>query len=332
MARPKTRQPGFITLLPAKDVKIEKLSFDVENIRIGHKNFKTQEEVSDELWKLPDMDLLFDDIKKRGLEEPPIIDSNNVVLEGNRRLAVCQRLYEEQKKGNYKEHDFSKIKCREIDPSTSELDKEAFLASVHIAGKHEWPDVSQARLLKRLYEERKLSYETLAGITRKSKSTIIKKIEAYDLLLEYQTNFSADDNWTDKYPHMWELLRKDLEDVRYTKNKLQSVMRWCYEGRIPNSRDIRLLNVIFENPRALHALSNSDMKNAISELMAYDPTVRSSTYKKIVSITKLLYAFPTKEFAQTINDPNRVTLLEDLENAAGKLLQQIKSVKRGDKR
>jgi hypothetical protein len=51
-----------------------------------------------------------------------------------------------------------------------------------------------------------------------------------------------------------------------------------------------------------------------------------------VSITKLLYAFPTKEFAQTINDPNRVTLLEDLENAAGKLLQQIKSVKRGDKR
>lgn len=331
MGRPRMKQPGIIVLQTPKKVPIDKLHFDVDNIRIGHRNFKTEEDIAAALWEMPDMDLLFDDIKRRGLEESPIVDHKNTVLEGNRRLAVCKRLYQEQQNGVKIQHDFSKILCKEIDPSTSELDKEAFLASVHIAGKYEWPDVSQGRLLKKLHDERNLSFETLAEITRKSKATVIKKIAAYELLETYRKKFSRDENWADKFPHMWEILRKDLEDVRDDSKKLDMFMRWLYENRIPNSKDVRLLNLIFENSKALRALQEDGMKQAIYKLMVEDPTIRSSTYRKIFNITKLLYAFPTKDFVETLNDDARISVLHDLQKATKRLLDQIQSAK-GDKK
>jgi len=325
------RQPGIIVLQSPRKVSIDKLHFDVDNIRIGHRNFESEEAVAAALWEMPDMDLLYDDIKRRGLEEPPIVDHHSVVLEGNRRLAVCKRLNEEQNKGVKLQHDFSKILCKEIDPSTSELDKEAFLASVHIAGKYEWPDVSQGRLLKKLHEERNLSFETLAEITRKSKATVIKKIAAYELLERYRKKFSNDQDWADKYPHMWELLRKDLEDIRDDTKKFDMFMRWLHEGRISNSKDVRLLNLILKNPKALRALQEEGMGQAIYKLMIQDPSIRSPTYKKITNITKLLYAFPTKDFVETLNDEVRISVLQDLHKATKRLLDQIQSAK-GDKK
>ena len=63
--------------------------------------------------------------------------------------------------------------------------------------------------------------------------------------------------------------------------------------------------------------------------MESDPTVKSGTYKKIFNITNLLQSFPTKEFADTVNDNNRLALLRELRKAADRLIHQIEGVKKG---
>ncbi|EGG41853.1 Hypothetical protein Nlim_1296 [Candidatus Nitrosarchaeum limnium SFB1] len=327
MVRPKSVLPGLMTFLPKKKFDTVDLQYDIDNIRLSHQTFTSVDEIEEALWKMPDMEFLYEDISQRGLEEPPIVDGNTV-LEGNRRLAVCKRLNKEQKTGKKFIQDFSKIICIPIDPNTSQLDKEAFLASIHIAGKHEWPDFNQARLLKTLHDQRHVTYDTLAAITRKSKPTIIKKIEAYNLVEEYHIIYSNDDTYPEKYPHMWEFLRSDLDDVRDDTEKKKLVMDWLHENKIPNSRDVRHLNSIFKNSKALRALKEKTIKEALYEIIKDDPTIKSPTYKKLVKIKDIVDTFPTKEFADTLNDDAKFSILKDLRTSLDRLIKQIDSVRR----
>jgi len=333
MGRPSTPKPRQVTFQSLRKVPIINLHYDVHNTRLLHKEFSSEKDTENEIWSQSDMDFLYEDIKDRGLQEELIINNNNIVLEGNRRLAACKKLYEEQKRRGIKKkpYNFSSIQCKRFAPGTQLLDIEVFLASIHVAGKKEWPDYNQARLLYKLRHERHLSIDTLANITRKSKSTILKKYEAYEFTEKYHLHHKKDKNWSEKYPHFIEFLRKDLEEFREDAKNVEKFMSWLETGKITNSLDVRNLKNVTDSPRALHVLEKHDMKEALKIVMEYDPTVKSPTFKKIVTITKLLKTFPTKEFAKTIEEDARLKLLRELRNSADKLITQIESVKRSEK-
>lgn len=334
MGRPSKPKPSQVTFLAVQKCPINDLHYDISNTRLVHKRFSSEKDAEKEIWLSSDMDYLSNDIQDRGLQEELIINNRLVVLEGNRRLAACKKLYEEQKKGNIKKKpfDFSSIQCKRFAPGTSPLDVDVFLASIHVAGKKEWPDYNQARLLYKLRHERHLSIDSLANITRKSKTTILKKYEAYELTEQYRKSHKNDKNWSEKYPHFIEFLRKDLEDFRQNAKNVDKFMSWLEDGNITNSLDIRHLKSVTDSPRALHVLEKNNISEAVKVVMLYDPTLKSPTYKKIVTITKLLKAFPTKEFLKTIEEGARLKLLRDLRNSADKLIIQIESVQRSKKR
>ncbi len=333
MGRPSNPKPSQVTFLALQKYPINDLHYDVRNVRLLHKEFSSEKDAENEIWLQSDMDYLYNDIKDRGLQEELIINNSLVVQEGNRRLAACKKLYEEQKTGKIekKPFNFSSVKCKRFAPGTSPLDVEVFLASIHVGGKKEWPDYNQARLLYNLRHERHLSIDTLANITRKSKTTILKKYEAYELTEKYRKSHKKDKNWSEKYPHFIEFLRKDLEEFRENAKNVDKFMSWLEDGKITNSLDVRHLKSVTNSPRALHILEKKDITEALKVVVQFDPTVKSPTYKKIVTITKLLKAFPTKEFAKTIEEGARLKLLRDLRNSADILIRQIESVQRSKK-
>ncbi len=329
-SKPKPHHPKF---LPIQNIPIEKLHYDIHNIRLIHMGLSEEEQARREIWNQGDMEFLYNDIRDRGLQEELIVDNENIVVEGNRRLAVCKRLYQEQKKGQIKSpYKFHLIPCTKFSPSTPLLDIEVYLASIHVAGKKEWPDFNQTRLLYKLREERNLSIDTLADVTRRSKATILKKFEAYELTLKYHEIFPKDDLWSEKYPHFIEFLRADFEEFSENEKNVKRFMSWLESGKITNSLDIRYLKSVVDSPRALRALEKNNITEAIKIAMEYDPTIKSPTFKKIVTITKVLNNFPTKEFAKTIEEDARLKLLRELRNSVNRLITQIESVKRSDKR
>jgi len=332
MARPKARIPGVVSFEKSHKIPVEELHYDLDNIRILHVRPKNESEAEQILWEMPDMELLYDDIKKRGLQEEVIIDSKNNVLEGNRRLAICKRLHKKQNEGEQILHDFTKILCKEFEPSVTDLDKKAYLTQIHVAGKHEWDDYNQSVLLTELHDEKGLSFETIAAIALKSKPTIIKKIGANYLVQEYHKLHKDDKEWSSKFPHMWEFLRKDLDEIRDDPDKRKLFMRLLYENRILNSRHVRHLKIIFDTPKLLRALESDGMNSALNKLNELDPTIKSATYKRIFNVTKLLQSFPIKEFSDTIMDEHKIAMLQELKNSAEYLLKQIQTVKRENKR
>ena len=86
MGRPKATIPGIVTFEKTEKIEIDELTYDLENIRSLHKNPSNQLEAEEFLKEMSDIELLKDDIQRRGLQEELIVDSSNKVIEGNRRL------------------------------------------------------------------------------------------------------------------------------------------------------------------------------------------------------------------------------------------------------
>ncbi len=311
---------------------MQQLKYNIRNIRLAHENLSSQEEVERALWNESNLNFLYEDIKNRGLEEPLFIDKLNRVLEGNRRLAVYKKLYKEQQAGQLEgvNGDFSVVKCQPVHPDTPQLDIEVWLASIHVGQKSEWPDYNQARLLYKLHNDDGLSFETLAQVTRKSKPIVMKKCDAYELIEKYHKAHPEDKEWSKKFPHFWEFLRKDLQDVKDDEHKVKMFMSWLAQNRFPDSKDVRHLKSIFENPKALRALEKDNVNEALKVLMQIDPTVKSPTFKKIVKLTNVFEAFPTKEFVKTVNDESRIKILREHRTAVNRLIIQIETVKKRD--
>jgi len=336
MGRPKSRIPGQVTFVGKKgEISVDKLNYDIKNIRIRDRVAKNQKEAEKMLWLTPNMDELYDDILARGyLQEELSINKNKIVKEGNRRLAVLKKLNKEQKKGMHAGKKFSTATCKTIDPTTTKIDLNAWLATIHIGQKQEWDDYSQSTLLKEMHEKDNISYDLLAAITRRSKPTVIKKIEALDLTHEYHDltktdkKFKKDQDWSGKYPHMWEFLRKDLEDIRDDAIKKKLFMKFLNEGKIPNSRYVRHLKMIFNDHKLLRALEQYDMSKVIELITKTDPTVKSPTYKRIGKVIEILLTFPITEFTETVTDPARIRMLRRLRDSADRLLRQIESVEK----
>jgi len=93
MGRPKAVIPGLVTFEKPKKVKIDELKFDVQNIRIWHISAKNEKEAGKFLWQIPDMELLYEDIKQKGLQEELIINKNNRVIDAVNEVFVEYRLY-----------------------------------------------------------------------------------------------------------------------------------------------------------------------------------------------------------------------------------------------
>lgn len=76
---------------------------------------------------------------------------------------------------------------------------------------------------------------------------------------------------------------------------------------------------------ALQAFEKRNFNEALKLLEEKDPSLKSPEFKQITKTIRLLNAFPRKELLKTINNPQRIKILENLKTELDEFIKDIKS-------
>ena len=336
--------PTVISFEVERILPIDDLKLDFKNNRISHLDVKTEQELMKRLWDEGGLNSLKSDIKARGLQEPLILfPDNNIVAEGNCRLVCLKKLHDEAKqeeKENKIPFEFdSRLKeflkldvlCKRIAKNTPESDIDAYLTEIHVGRKKKWPEYNQAKLLYKLKFEDDLTLEEIARISRSSRPTVSKKIEAYKHTTLYHEQFPTDKNFVKKFYYFWEFAHKSLNDFRDEYKNIIKFMKWIHSEKFSNSRQVRDLPKVLTNKKAFKIFEEKNMSEAIKIVMLVDPTIKSPLYRRIYDISNMLRNFPTKEILLILQDNSKKNVLIDLKNTTTKLLKLIEEFEKNEK-
>ena len=322
-----------------RKLPIGELELDMSNNRITHLKINGEQELENKLWIEGKLNYLKKDIKARGLQEPLILFPNSsVVAEGNCRLVCLKRLHREAKtEENKNESPFEsdsrlkeflqpKVPCKRIARDTPVADIDAYLTEVHIGRKRKWPEYNQAKLLHKLKLEDDLTLEEIARISRSSRPTVSRKIEAYQHTSKYHEMFPDDEDFVKWFYYFWELTGRSLDKFRLEDANVAKFMKWVHGGKFSTSIEIRELPKVLGNNRALKRFEETGMTNAVRILMKVDPTIRSPLYRKICGLTGILENFPVKEVSLVVGNSSRKMALVHLRNSTIRLLKYIDDI------
>ena len=334
MGRPPKPTATVVRFEREESVALSELELDLRNNRVTHLSIGDEQELEDRLGREVNLVTLKNDIKIRGLQEPLVLfPDNNIVAEGNCRLVCLKRLQREASLELQKDKPFEsdlrlrdfvdpQVPCKRIAENTPEVDIDAYLTEIHVGQKSRWPQYNQAKLLSKLKSEDDLTLEEIARISRSSRPTIIRKIDAYRYMTMYLKMFPSDDDFAKLFYYFWEFAHRSLDGFRSDDSKVEKFMKWIYSGKFPTSKDVRILPKVLSDSEAFRKFEESDMASARLIIIRSDPTVISPLYRKISSLANTLDTLPNREFRLLSNDQSRVSLLRSLITAARKLLRE----------
>ena len=338
MGRAPKQRATAITFEQDEMIPVDKLHLDMKNNRMTHLTLKDEQELEEQLWRTAkNIGPLKKDIKARGLQEPLVLWSESfTVVEGNCRLVCLKRLYHEAKAELKKNKSFESdprlkeflnfsVPCRRIAKDTPEVDINAYLTEIHVGRKEKWKEYNKARLLFTMKEDDDLTLEEISRISRSSRPTIAKKIDAYRHLHTYHKQFPDDAEFVNWFYYFWEFMHSSLDKFRRDETKVIKFMKWIHSGKFSNSKQVRILPKVLNNEEAFRKFEETDMAEAQRIIIKADPTITSPLYKKVSSLVNTLEVFPPREVRLLLKDPSRRYLLHSLVKAANKLLNEVES-------
>lgn len=318
------------------NVNLDKLKLDLTNIRYQHLGEKLNDKkMEDLIWKDSSTRKLFDQIKSaKALYEEPIIDSENIVLEGNRRVVCLRRLKIEAHKGKLpgiKKDAFNIIKCRMIPANTLEVEKHLLLASIHVRPKLPWPAFNKAKYIYDLSSTHEVSYDKLTKLLAMGKATLIRMVKSYEQTYEYGKRYPDDDLWYRNYTYFEELFkRRDLKEFAKVQKNLDKFLKWVHEDKFTNVRDVRVLAQILEDKDALRIFEMHGFVEAFKFIQNKNPALKSKEFKQIQKTVDILRFFPRKELIKTIGDPHRKAIILKLKHEIDALVKDINMFDNGE--
>lgn len=190
----------------------------------------TQEEIEEKIMELDHINQLVQSIRENGGLVDPIIvkGTDNIVLEGNSRLAAYRKL---AKKEPLK---WAKIKCLVLPTDIDQNLILTLLGQYHIIGKKDWSPYEQAGYLWRRNKRYGVSVDSLSKEVGLGASNISQLIGTYDFM---QVN---GDRQTQHWSHYYEYLKSNnIKKIRDKYLGLDNrVVNQIIKGEI-NAVDIR---------------------------------------------------------------------------------------------
>lgn len=338
MARPKKKVDLKINFkTKTVNVNLDKIKLDLSNVRFQHLFKKMDDaEMNQLILDEPSTTELYEQIKAAGgLYDEPIIDSNYVVLEGNRRIVCLRRLKIEANAGRLpgiKKNAFDLVKCRMIPTNISEIDKHLLLATIHVTGREDWPAFNKAKQIYDLYHTPNISYDQLAKYLGMGKITIIRMTKAYEQTLRYGKEYSDDKIWYRKYTYFDELFKsRALVSFSKVQKNIDKFSTWVHEGKFGDVRDVRHLAKIINDEDAMREFEIHGFKKAFDLLEEKNPTLKSREFKQIKKTIEVIRFFPHNELIKTLKDPNRIKILRQLKEEVDSLIHGIDSLEKNEK-
>jgi len=310
-------------------VDLDKLKLDVTNVRFIHlRKTLTEKQMEDAVWKERDTQQLYKQIiSARGLYERPVIDSNCVVLEGNRRIVCLRHLKKQAHTGNlqgFSKTFFDTVKCEMVPADTPKYKIYLFLAVEHVKGKKEWSLFNRAKMIFNMHKFQELSYDFLAKHIGMGKITVMRHAAVYEQTDRYGNKFKDDYEWYHKFTYFDELFkRKDLKEFRTLQKNVDWFADLVHQKKFKDVRDVRKLAKVLADEDAKKVLEREKFEDALKVVEKKNPALKSKTFKKISEVIELIRFFPRTELLKTREDPARREMLETLKREVTDLLRDL---------
>lgn len=316
--------------------KISELKFDPENVRFSHMPLDERSSKSMEaiIKEDPEIFELYDQIlSAKGVLEPLIIDSDNTVIEGNRRLTCLRILDEQAKKGELsvegiEKSQFEEVECRLL-PSLDEETRDIFLATIHVKGKKPWKRFNKAKHICRLNSEHKMSYDEISRVLGMGKATVQRNIAVYREVVKYHARFVDDKEWFKRFMFFEQFfMKRDLKEFREKRENIDIFAKWVYSGKFKNHKDIRRLYDVLNDVNAKKEFEKSNMENAIKILEINNPEMVDSDFKKINDIINVLREISRAKLDDIVSNPEKMKMLNSLEAEVKNLMIDLEIKKK----
>jgi hypothetical protein len=220
--------PVKIGFVPERDLK-----FYPENPRIYSMICEgdvepSQEEIFQKLSNMDHVKELISSIRVNGGLRDPVIVRDNVVLEGNSRLAAYRQL------SSRDPSKWGMIKCKILPENVEDEIAFAILAD-HISGKKDWKPYEQAGYLYRRNHFHQVPLEQIAADMALSLSKIKHLIMVYSFMLKHQDRAPEKWSYYDEY-----LKSRKIRKVRANNPELDDLVAEKIQSEeIPLAVDVR---------------------------------------------------------------------------------------------
>jgi len=315
-------------------VPLSKLKLDPNNVRFRHHARKTlsDSEIADLIWKEPDTKDLYREINtSRGLMEAPIVNSDYVVMEGNRRIVCLKRLSEKthsEEQPGIPADFWDTVECNVLPEETPPKDIALMLGRFHVSGKKEWRALNQAAHVSELHNKHGLSYDDIHEYLSMSKPTIVRMITAFDATTEYGKKFTTDKEWVGKFSYFYEMYKKPQLTAWLEKNgNMDRFMEWLGTEKFARGMDVRELPRIIEIPEALNAIDSGGFDAAIKVLRQSDPSVDNKFYAHVKDMVERLNDVPREELVEAGSDPAKLSALQKLRDTVDEVIRNVAAIK-----
>lgn len=316
------------------DVDLADVKLDPYNVRFLHLPQKLSDrDIEKILWDEKDTKELYKQILSAGgVYEEPVLNSELVVIEGNRRIVCLRKLKQEANNGilpGMSKNLFDTVKCKILPKNTPPQIIDIFLATIHVKGKKPWNAFNKSKHIFNLYDSGGFSYDDLAKKLGMGKSTVIRSVDVYRATQKYGDKYKTDKEWFRKFTYFDELYkRKDLKEFRKESNNLGSFENWIFHKKLDDVREVRQLAKILQDKDAFKEFERKDFDAAMKVIGFKDPSISSIEFKKIKDAIDVLRNFSRKELSKTIRDDSRLKLLNSLKKEIDGLIKDITSMKK----
>jgi transposase len=235
------------------------------------------------------------------------------VREGNCRTVASRHLLDNHPNDTR----FMTMPAMVFDVDLTEEDLAVLLADMHVAGKIRWDAYEQAKHVYDLHMVYGKTYDWLSDHLRLSKSKITELLSAYKATNEY-LHLNPTPGNVRKFSLFHEVVKK--KDLRERFNESmefkQKFHKWVTEGRVTDSKQVRDLPLILENPEAANVLEEEGFEEAQKVLIRNDPSLASDLFLSIKNATEKLKKAPANDLQDLKSgDPQKLIMLRNLHRA-----------------
>ncbi len=310
-------------------VPIRRLRLSPNNPRVRRKSPSSDEnEIEEWLWREEGTRNLYNEIRySGGLSEKPIIDSNLLVIEGNRRIACLRRLDDQAKNGelpDFSEDSFEKIQCLMLPADVDPKDADLLVARVHVSGKKEWSPLNQAEQIFDMMSKHDMQTSEVARALSISPQRIEVMFEAFQATLEFGNRYPDDEGkWVHKFSYFYELFRRrQLRDWAKDGKNLAQFMD-LISGEAPKlwlGSQVRDMGEIIADKKAFDRLLTQGYNKAIEIVRAKRSKI--DRYAKTLEEASAALLLLTREPLKLSKDPSKVKVLADIKQRVDYILSK----------
>ena len=334
-----------IASIPVKKIPLSKLEFDLDNARFLPDDEITSEKAYETLCKIGNIvDLAKEIVGMNGIIDPLLIikkKSKYIVKEGNRRLAACTYILNNETKSEFADFSISKIKtipCKIVPNTYKEVDIRILLLSIHIRVKYDWRLFNRAHYIIELRDKFGKTNEEIANYGVMSKSTVLKTTIAYNMTLKYKKRYKDDETWSTKYSYFYQLYTsKKLEEFRHSKSNLSNFLDWVHDKKFKDYQDVRDFHKIINNNAAYSVFKNTvkslddytrgtSFKEALKIVEGQDPGLVDKNFKIFKKSIDVINQLTRKDIINIRKDENKIKYVKTLHDNIRSLYDEIKFV------